>query len=395
MVTAAGTRSAEHIREWWMISLFQPQVGERELAAIADVIASKWIGHGPRTTAFEAEFAEHLGVDPAGVVFLASGSASLYLAIETLDLEPGDEVVLPSISFISAANAIVSCGGRPVFCDVDPRTLNPNLEDIASVVTTRTKAVVVLHYGGYPGDIERIAIYCRERGIELIEDSACSIASTVDGKACGTFGDSAIWSLDAMKVLTCGDGGMIRLRDLDRAHRVRRLAYHGLAQLSGFGGALTSRRQWWKLDVVEPGRRVIGNDITAAIGSVQLQRLGEFIERRRQIVEIYDRELADIDGLRTPPSLPPGHGTSYYFYWVQLPDGIRDDVAADLFTAGIYTTFRYEPLHKVPLYSFEGTLPNTEALASRTLCLPLHPGLDDADVQTVVSQLRKAVEART
>jgi aminotransferase len=378
-----------------MISLFQPQLGEQELEAIAEVVASKWIGHGPRTTAFEAAFAEHLGVDPAGVVFLASGSASLFLAIESLDLEPGDEVVLPSISFISAANAIVSCGARPVFCDVGARTLNPSLEDVARAITVKTKAVVILHYGGYPGDVTRIATYCRERGIELLEDSACSVASKVDGKVCGTFGDSAIWSFDAMKVLTTGDGGMLWVRDLARAQRIRRLAYHGLAQLSGFSGAKAVRQQWWKLDVQEPGRRVIGNDLTAAIGTVQLRRLGEMIARRKQIVDLYDRELAGIDDLLLPPSLPPGHESSYYFYWIQLPEGIRDDVAADLFAAGIYTTFRYEPLHNVPLYGFEGDLPNTDALATRTLCLPLHPGLDDADVQAVVSQLRKAIEART
>ncbi|MFI9812624.1 DegT/DnrJ/EryC1/StrS family aminotransferase [Saccharothrix variisporea] len=377
-----------------MISLFQPQVGDEELAAVAEVVASRWLGHGPRTAAFEAEFAEHLGVDPARVVFLASGSASLFLAIESLDLGPGDEVVLPSVSFIAAANAIVSCGARPVFCDVDPRTLNPTAEDVAAAITPRTKAVVVLHYGGYPGDVERIAALCRDRGVELVEDAACSVASRVGGRACGTFGDSAIWSFDAMKVLTTGDGGMLYVRDPDRALRVRRLAYHGLAQLSGFSGAKSSR-QWWKLDVQEPGRRVIGNDLTAAIGSVQLRRLGGLVARRREIVELYDRELADVPGVLPPPALPEGHETSYYFYWVQLADGIRDDVASDLYAAGIYTTFRYEPLHKVPLYGFDGELPHSDHLATRTLCLPLHPGLTDADVHTVVSQLRKAVEART
>jgi aminotransferase len=377
-----------------MIHLFQPQVGGDELAALAEVLDSKWIGHGPRTAAFEAEFAEHLGVDPAQVIFLASGSASLFLAIESLDLKPGDEVVLPSVSFIAAANAIISCGARPVFCDVDPRTLNPGLDDIASTVTSRTKAVVILHYGGYPGDVTRIATYCRTRGITLIEDAACSVASTVDGRACGTFGDFAIWSFDAMKILTTGDGGMLYVRSLETARRARRLAYHGLAQLSGISGAKISK-QWWNLDVQEPGRRVIGNDLTAAIGSVQLRRLGELVARRREIVELYDRELADVDGLRLPPRLPDGHESSYYFYWVQLAGEIRDEVASDLYAAGIYTTFRYEPLHKVPLYGFAGELPHSDRLATETLCLPLHPGLDDTDVHTVVSQLRKAVEARS
>ncbi len=375
-----------------MIHLFQPQVGDEELAAIGEVFASKWIGHGPRTTAFEADFAAHLDVDPAQVLFLASGTASLFLAIELLDLAPGDEVVLPAVSFVAAANAVVAQGARPVFCDVDPRTLNPSLADIAGAVTDATKAVVVLHYAGYPGDIVRIADYCRERGITLIEDAACSVASSVDGKRCGTFGDTAIWSFDAMKILTTGDGGMLYVRDLDQARRARRLAYHGLAHLSGLSGAQRST-QWWKIDVQEPGRRIIGNDLTAAIGSVQLRRLPALVGRRREIVALYDRELRSIDGLRLPPALPTGHETSHYFYWVQIPGGYRDRVAADLFAAGIYTTFRYEPLHTVPLYGFGGALPNSDRLATETLCLPLHPGLNDADVHTVISELRKAIEA--
>ncbi len=184
-----------------MINLFQPQVGAEELDAVAQVFQDHWLGHGPRTKAFEAAFAEHLGVAPEHVVFINSGTSGLFLATELLDLEEGDEVVLPSLSFLAAANAIMTSGG-PVFCDVDPRTLNPTLDDIEQVLTDRTKAVIVLHYGGYPGDIVRIAERCRELGITLIEDSACSVASRVDGRAVGTFGDLAMWSFDAMKVLS-------------------------------------------------------------------------------------------------------------------------------------------------------------------------------------------------
>lgn len=378
-----------------MINLFQPQVGAEELEAVAEVFQDRWLGHGPRTKAFEAAFADHLGVAPEHVVFINSGTSGLFLATELLDLEEGDEVVLPSLSFLAAANAIVTSGGRPVFCDVDPRTLNPTLEDVEAVLTDRTKAVVVLHYGGYPGDIVRIAERCRELGITLIEDSACSVASRVDGKAVGTFGDLAMWSFDAMKVLVTGDGGMIYVKDPEQAARVRRLAYHGLAQPSGFGYAKVSAR-WWELDIPEPGRRVIGNDLTAAIGSVQLRRLPEMVARRQEIVALYDRELAGIDGLRTPPALPEGHESTHYFYWVQMDPEIRDQVAGDLLADEIYTTFRYAPLHKVPAYGTPDTqLPASDWVSDRTLCLPLHPGLSDADVLAVAASLRKAVDART
>ncbi|MGW7081655.1 DegT/DnrJ/EryC1/StrS family aminotransferase [Streptomyces sp. NPDC054866] len=378
-----------------MINLFQPQVGDEELDAVAGVFQDRWLGHGPRTKAFEAAFAAHLDVAPEHVVFINSGTAGLFLAMESLDLKPGDEVVLPSLSFLAAANAVVSTGARPVFCDADRRTLNPTLEDIEHVLTERTKAVVVLHYGGYPGDIVRIAARCRELGITLVEDAACSVASRVDGQALGTFGDLAMWSFDAMKVMVTGDGGMIYVKDAEQAARVRRLAYHGLAQASGFGYAKVSAR-WWELDIPEPGRRVIGNDLTAAIGSVQLRRLPELVGRRKEIVALYERELADLPGLLTPPALPDGHESTHYFYWVQMDPRIRDEVAGDLYSADIYTTFRYAPLHKVPAYGAAGVeLPASDWAADRTLCLPLHPGLSDADVRTVVSVLRAAVAVRT
>jgi aminotransferase len=368
-----------------MINLFQPQVGAAELDAVAEVFADRWLGHGPRTKAFEAAFADHLGVGPEQVIFVNSGTSGLFLAVEALGLEPGDEVVLPSLSFLAAANAVKLAGARPVFCDADPRTLNPTVEHIEQAVTARTKAVILLHYGGYPGDIVRIAERCRELGVTLIEDAAWAV---------GTFGDLAMWSFDAMKVLVTGDGGMLYVKDPAEAVRIRRLAYHGLTQPSGFGYAKVTAR-WWEMDIPEPGRRVIGNDLTAAIGAVQLRRLPEFVSRRREIVALYDRELRDVDGLMTPPALPEDHESTHYFYWVQLDPAIRDQVASDLYTDGIYTTFRYAPLHKVPAYgSANQALPGSDWASARTLCLPLHPGLTDADVLAVAASLRKAVAAR-
>lgn len=376
-----------------MINVFQPSLGEAELAAVADVFASGWLGHGSRARRFEEAFAGHLGVEPDRTIFINSCTAGLFLAMELLGVGPGDQVVLPSISFVAAANAIAERGAEPVFCDVNPYRLNPDLEHVVAAVTPRTRAVIALHYGGYPGDIARIAAYCRERGIALVEDAACAVASRADGRACGTFGDVGIWSFDAMKVLVTGDGGMLYIRDPELARRARRMSYHGLEQASGFTNARVSSR-WWELDVREFGRRIIGNDLTAAIGLVQLGRLPEFVARRREITWYYDQKLAQIPGLRLPPPLPAGHESSYYFYWVQLDARIRDQVAADLYRAGVYTTFRYPPLHKVPAYGSRAVLPLAERAADETLCLPLHQSLDEVDLHRVVAELRKSVEAR-
>ncbi|SOD63052.1 aminotransferase [Streptomyces zhaozhouensis] len=377
-----------------MINVFQPSLGAEELAAVTEVFESNWLGHGPRTKAFEATFAEHLGVAPEQTIFINSATAGLFLSTELLGLGPGDDVVLPSASFVAAGNAVAATGARPVFCDVDPHTLNPTAEHVERALTPLTKAVLLLHFGGRPGDVVAIAEMCRARGIQLIEDSACAVASAVDGAKCGTFGDVAMWSFDAMKVLVTGDGGMLYVRDPELAHRARRMAYHGLEQSSGFSAAKVSHR-WWDLHVREFGRRIIGNDLTAAIGTVQLRRLPEFVQRRRAITEQYDRLLQDVQGVRLPPALPAGHEATYYFYWVQMDAQIRDQVAADLLDKGIYTTFRYPPLHKVPAYgTTDAHLPGTDTAAETTLLLPLHQGLEDHEVRTVADQLRTSVAHR-
>ncbi|MBZ3907936.1 DegT/DnrJ/EryC1/StrS aminotransferase family protein [Streptomyces griseiscabiei] len=378
-----------------MINVFQPSLGDEELAAISEVFADNWLGHGPRTRKFEEEFAGHLGVAPEQTLFINSATAGLFLATELLGLGAADDVVLPSMSFVAAANAVAASGARPVFCDVDERTLNPTAAHVQAALTPRTRAVLILHYGGYPGDVEAIAALCRERGITLIEDAACAVASRAGGRACGTFGDIAMWSFDSMKVLVTGDGGMLYVKDPELARRARQLAYHGLEQSSGFNAAKVSHR-WWELNVRNYGRRVIGNDVTAAIGSVQLGRLAGFVERRRRIAETYDRLLAGADGIVPPPPLPEGHESSYYFYWVQLDSAIRDQVAADLLDQGVYTTLRYPPLHKVPAYRAGGEiLPGTDVCSENTLLLPLHQGLDDAQARTVAAALRASVERRT
>jgi aminotransferase len=383
-----------------MINIFQPSVGEEEAAAVAEVFAGNWLGHGPRTRVFETEFAGHLGVDPETVVFVNSGTAGLFLAVLALRLGRGDDVVLPSISFVGAANAVVTAGARPVFCDVDPVTLNPSAVDVERALTPRTAAVVLLHYGGLPGDVEAIARLCRERGVALVEDAACAVASSVGGRACGTFGDLAMWSFDAMKILVTGDGGMVRARDPEHAAAVRRLAYHGLARASGFSSSTSSpaavaAQRWWEIDVREPGQRLVGNDVTAAVGSVQLRRLPGFVARRREIARTYDALLGGVDGIGLPPAAPADHVSSHYFYWVRLHPRIRDDVAADLLAQGVYTTFRYPPLHRVPVYGTDHPpLPGTDRAAAATLLLPLHQGLSDDDVRTVGHALVAAVRSR-
>lgn len=374
-----------------MINVFQPSLGPRELAAVAEVFASNWVGRGARTAQFEAAFAAHLGVDRERVTSVNSCTEALFLAMEAAGVGPGDEVVLPSISFVGAGNAVAARGARPVFCDVDPRTLAPGVEQVQAALTPATKAVIVLHYGGYPGAVADLARLCRDRGVLLVEDAACAIASSVHGQACGTFGDIGMWSFDGMKILSAGDGAMVTARDPRLVERLGRLAYLGMAQQSGFAQAGAGTSRWWEFEVESYARRSIMNDVASAIGLVQLSRLDEFIARRAEVCAYYERELAALPGLSTPPPLPDGHRTSHYMYWIQLEPEARDRVALELYHQGIYTTFRYAPLHRVSAYGWTGSLPGAERAAARTLLLPVHQALTDDEVERVVAALRMAV----
>jgi aminotransferase len=378
-----------------MINVFQPSLGDEEADAVREVFAGNWLGYGPRTKQFEAEFAVHLGVSPDQLIFINSATSGLFLATELLGLGPADDVVVPAICFVANGNSTRSTGARPVFCDVDPHTLNPTVEDVERALTPSTKAVMVLHYGGHPGDIAAIARLCRQRGVVLIEDTVGSISSHVDGKMCGTFGDIAIWSFDSRKIISTGDGGMIFVRDPELRARAHRLAYHGLVDRSAFITASKSPHHWWGLDIQDVGRRLIGNDVTAAIGSVQLRKLPEFIGRRREVAARYDELLVGVEGIRIPPPLPRGHGSSYCFYWVQLDPAIRDRVAEDLLDRGIYTSFPYEPLHKVPIYGGSRELPGTDAVSEATLLLPLHQAITNTEVATVATALANSVADRS
>ena len=368
-----------------MIQVFQPSLGKDELEAVREVFESNWLGRGRRVAEFERQFAGHRGVAPESMIATTCASEGLFTAAEVLGWAPGDEVVVPSISFVAAAAAAARVGAVPIFCDVDPRTLNATLHDIEQVVTPRTKAVSLNHYGGYPAAVGEIAEFCRARGLSLVEDAACAVASTVGDRAVGTFGDVGVWSFDAMKVLVTGDGGMVYAREPGIARATRQAMYLGLPleEKSGVEKSKSMQDRWWEFEIESFGRRAIMNDLTAAIGLVQLDRLPAFLRRRAEIAARYDEGLARVPGLRTPPKPAAGVRVTDYLYWVQSER--RDELARHLLDHGIYTTFRYWPLHRVKMFGHgRGPLPGAERAAKTTLNLPCHQSMTDGDVERVV-----------
>jgi dTDP-4-amino-4,6-dideoxygalactose transaminase len=369
------------------INVFQPSLQREELDAVARVFESNWIGKGAVTARFEAAFAGYLRVDRAQLRSINCCTEGLFQSMALLGAGPGDEVILPSVSYVGAANAIAAAGATPIFCDVDPRTLNATAESIAEKMTPRTRAALVLHYGGLPCDMDTIGSLLQSKGIPLVEDSACSIASLYKDKACGTFGDIGLWSFDPVKIVSTGDGGMIYCRDAGLAERAERLLHLGLATATGFSNQ--ARERWWELEVSCLGRRAIMNDVASAIGLEQLEKLPAFIERRREIHAHYDRALAELDWLRTPPGPPPHAQSSYYMYWIQARPDIRDRLATWLRDDDIYTTFRYYPLHLVKLFGACARLPHAEQAAQTTLCIPIHQSLSEEDTHRIVDSIRE------
>lgn len=356
-----------------MLNVFQPSAGIEELEKVNGVFASNWLGKGKRVAEFEAAWAAHIGVSPANIVSTTSATEGLFQVCQYIGLCSGDKVMMPSISFIGARNAVMATGATPIYCDVD-NTLNPDLSCVKDAWRKHTAALILLHYGGATQELDRIRAWCDENDIIMIEDAACAQATVFKGKAAGTWGKFGVWSFDAMKMLSCGDGGMIYCESPDDAAKLRRQMYLSMNEQSGLS---SGDDRWWQYSVDGYGRRSIMNDIAASIGLAQLAKVDEFVRRRKVIAQYYDEQL---------PKYIIGSGIDpYYFYWIQTPQ--RDALAKHLREQGIYTTFRYYPLHWVD--STCQRLPGSEYAANNTLLLPLHQGLSDDDVNRVVETVKE------
>ena len=367
-----------------MIRIFQPTLGQEELKAVSDVFADQWPGNGPRVKAFERAFAEYVGVEAKEMIAVTSCTEGLFQSIGVLDLSENDEVILPTISFIGAAHAVSASGAKLRLIDVDPQTLNPRIDDIDRAITSETKAILLLHFGGRLDWIDEIGGLAKKRGVVLIEDSACALGGKHNGVSYGTFGDIGVWSFDSMKLLVTGDGGMIRISDEEMRTRVYNRVHLGGVR-PGAEGAASNNERWWEVKPVCWGRLAFMNDLAAAIGQVQLNRIEEFIDRRKLIAQTYDTAFASTSWLQLPP--PQSEGTVPYFYWIQTLPAIRDNLAKYLRERQIYTTFRYWPLHRTELYKNAESYPGADLAAATTLLLPVHQNLSDSDVDRIIEMV--------
>lgn len=360
------------------IPVQRPYVGREELDAVGRVFSSRWLGMGSVTQDFEQKLREFLGAKH--VIAVSTGTAALHLALAALELESGDEVVVPSLTFVSCVQAILAVSAHPVFCDVDEDTLNMDMDDVSRRITRRTKAIMPVHFGGSVCEMEKLLTMAPDKKIRIVEDAAHAFGSTYKGRMAGTLGDLNCLSFDPIKNITCGEGGAIVTDDDELAGRVRPGRTLGISEDTW---SRLGKKQPWYYEVTTQGYRYHLSDINAAIGLEQLKRFSKFKQQKQAIVKSYDESFREISGLRLIQRNV--EETFPFFYIVRVVNGRRDALMNHLREKGIATSVNYIPNHLQPLCAdFRVRLPATERLYDEILTLPLYFEMSSADVGEVI-----------
>lgn len=376
----------------WKVQLFQLDFDHREANAVAQVIEGGWLTMGERIAGFEDAFGKFMGGN-AKCTAVSSGTAALHLALLALDVGVGDEVVIPALTFVADANVVYMVGAKPILADCESLgNWNLSASSISRCITPRTKAVIVVHYAGYPCDMPAIAAICRARGVRLIEDVAHAPGATVAGQSCGTWGDIGCFSFFSNKNLSIGEGGMVSTQDADLHQRFRYLRSHGMTTLTldrHNGRAIT-------YDVAEPGLNYRMDEMRAAIGLVQLEKLPAGNARRKELTDLYRKHLAG-SGVTIPFADQPSDAASvYHILPVLLPVGIeRTAVIESLKMKGVQSSIHYPAFWNFSAYKGRfspSDSPIAEEVCRRELTLPLYPSMTDDDVAYVTTSLVQALE---
>ena len=375
----------------WQVPLADVVLGSEEMEAVAQVLKSGWLSMGPKTEEFEQGFAKFFGIKHA--VAVANGTAALHLACEASGLKEGDEVLCPALSFVATANAILYTGARPVFIDITgPHDLNLSVADAATKVTDSTRAIMVVHYGGYPCDLDGVRALAAKYGLKIIEDCAHApgaVYHSQEGpRMVGTLGDAGCFSFFANKNLTTGEGGMVITNNDQLAEKMRILRSHGMTTLTWD----RHRGHSFSYDVVSRGYNYRLDEMRAALGMVQLRKVKAGNTQRREITLTYREKLKNLQFIEIPFLAAP-KGSAHHLFPVLLQDGARRaDFMATLAGQGIQTSIHYPPIHRFSSYlrllPLDHRLPITEEVCSREVTLPLFPHMNEDQLRRVVQAVK-------
>ena len=378
------------------IPFFRPQIGDEEIDAVTDVLRSGWLTTGPKARAFEASFASFLGGE-VETVAVNSATAGLHLAIEACGIGPGDQVILPTLTFTATAEVVRYVGAEVVFVDVEPGTYAIDLVDAKRKLTPRCKAIIPVHFGGYPCDMNAIVNFAKSNGLSVIEDAAHAFPAARDGRMIGAWEtDACIFSFYANKTITTGEGGMLVTRRPDLAKRARLMRTHGIS--SDAFDRFRKVGASWSYDIVAPGFKYNLTDVAAALGIVQLSKAGVFQERRQRAALAYLEKLRGLP-IDLPARAPENSLHSWHIFPISVHKSApvtRDELINALTEAGVGSSVHYRPLHQMSYWkerypSEARDYPVADQYFSGAVSLPLFPQISDAEIDRVVRVLEKVL----
>ncbi len=369
-------------------------ISEDDIAAVVDVLSSAWLTTGPAVEKFEESIAEYTGVRYA--VAVSSGTAALHATMHALGIGPGDEVIVPAMTFAATANAVLYCGGVPAFVDVQPGSLLMDPGGVKEKITAHTRAIVAVDYAGQPCDYDELHEIAKRHKLALISDACHSLGAEYKGRKAGQLADLSSFSFHAVKNMTTGEGGMVTTDNIDLAVRMRDFRNHGIT---------TDHRQRaeagsFVYDMIELGFNYRITDLQCALGITQLRKLPHWLQRRTEIAQAYDEQLANVKGVRVLDRLPD-RSHAYHLYVIEVDpkrgSQSRDFVFSRLRESGIGCNVHYRPVYLHPYYRDrlgyeQGICPCAETAYNQILSIPIFPQMTDADVSRVVRALRKALD---
>jgi perosamine synthetase len=365
-------------------------IGQEEIDAVVQVLRGGWLTTGARTHEFETAFARYIGA--ANTVAVNSCTAALHLALAAIGIRDGDEVILPTMTFAASGEVIFYFGARPVLVDCLPDSFQLDPEQVERKITSRTRAILPVHFAGAPCDLDPICDLAKRHNLKVIEDAAHALPARYKGRMVGTLGDITCFSFYATKTLTTGEGGMVTTDNLDYADKIRRLSLHGISKDAW---KRYSAEGSWRYDILDVGYKYNMTDLQAALGLAQLAKCDSMLARRAYIANCYDRLLQSLDGFTTLP-VPPDLEHAWHLYILQVNHEAltinRDRVIEELKDRGIGTSVHFIPLHLHPLYQWQlgyrdGDFPNAEERFSRAISLPIYAAMSEPDISRVMDAL--------
>ena len=372
-----------------------PEIGEDEISSVIETLRSGWLTTGPKVKKFERDFASYIGCSHA--VAVNSGTAALHLALDAVGIKEGDEVIVPTMTFAATAEVVLYFKAKPVLVDCEHDTLNLDPSRIESAITSKTRAIIPVHFGGQPCDMNRILEIARQYRLKVIEDAAHALPASHHGRTIGTVGDITCFSFYATKTITTGEGGMATTENSEWAERMQMMSLHGISHDAW--NRYTEEGSWY-YEIFNPGFKYNLTDIAAAIGIEQLKKCDRFHQARQQIAMRYHDCLADLPGLQVPTCRPDVQH-AWHLYVVQLDlEQLRidrRDFIKALKAENIGTSVHFIPLHLHPFYrdSFgyePADFPNASAAYERIISLPIYPKMTEADIEYVISTVSKIVK---